>query len=243
MSVGRNAFIKLDDVRVAMKECLGTLDVDAMTAIETRRALDDAGAICRLLDSALVALSRRAEECNAHQGTSSRSAVELCSRSGGISIHDARSAVEASRSRGNLPTVEDAIDKGELTLDEAARITKAATANPDAQGDLVASAKQGPEALQDACIKARLNTETSEQRRTRQHQLRAFTMRTDDDGMMTGRFRLTPEAGAQFKAIIDRHTQHRYRSQSPHTSEASQLAADVLADMVTRRPAPASAPH
>jgi hypothetical protein len=106
MSNSRNAFIKLDDVRVAMKEGLGSLDVDAMTAFETRRTLDDVGAIRRLFDSALVALSRRAEECKAHHGTSSRSAVELCSRSGGVSIHDARSAVEASRARGNLPVVE-----------------------------------------------------------------------------------------------------------------------------------------
>jgi hypothetical protein len=235
MSDGPNAFIKLSDVAVAMKECAGTLDVDAMTAIETRRSLAEVGAIRRLLDGAFIALSRRADEVNAHQGTSSRSPAELCSRSGGVSIHDARSAMEASRARGSLPIVEDAIENGELTIDEAARITKAAEANPDAQDALVASAKEGPEALKDACIKARLDVESSERRRVRQHQLRSLTMRTDDDGMLSGRFRLTPENGAQFKAIIDRHTQHRFRNQPSRTSDAAQLAADVLVDLVRAR--------
>ena len=60
-------------------------------------------------------------------------------------------------------------------------------------------------------------------------------MWTDHDGMVAGRFRLTPEVGGQVKAAIDAQVRRIFREHkgSDHEPHAA-YAADVLAAFVVR---------
>jgi hypothetical protein len=74
-----------------------------------------------------------------------------------------------------------------------------------------------------------------EERYARQRQLRSFSHWTDDEGMVAGRFRLTPDDGAAvIKAIqreADRHYRLAYREGRRESPE--NYAADALVALVT----------
>jgi hypothetical protein len=86
--------------------------------------------------------------------------------------------------------------------------------------------------LKDACVAARAAVEDPAARTKRQHKQRSFRMWTDTDGMMQGRFSITPEIGGQIKAIVDKGVQQIFRQRragedhEPHEA----YAADVLAN-------------
>ena len=112
-------------------------------------------------------------------------------------------------------------------------IAATATTNPEAEAELLAAAELGLVPLRDACIAARARTEDPEQRAERQHRRRGLRMWTDPDGMVAGRFLLTPEVGGQVKAKVDAEVRrifraHRGTDHEPHEA----YAADALAAFV-----------
>ena len=76
---------------------------------------------------------------------------------------------------------------------------------------LLDAADEGLTALKDACIAARAEVEDPKERPARQKKLRELRTWTDDDGMLAGRFRLTPEVGGQFLATLEKETQRIFR--------------------------------
>jgi hypothetical protein len=99
--------------------------------------------------------------------------------------------------------------------------------------------------LKAACVRARAYAEDETARAARQHGARRFRMWTASDGMFEGHFKLTPEIGGPFKAVIDAGTQRIFRARrttGPHEPHDA-YAADVLADLVLAdSTAPAGAP-
>src|SRR6476620_10403181 len=91
-------------------------------------------------------------------------------------------------------------------------IAGAAAVNPAATEKLLEAADAGLEKLEDAAIAASAEVEDPEERPKRQKKLRELRSWTDDDGMLAGRFRLTPEIGGQFLATLDQETQRIFRS-------------------------------
>ena len=63
-----------------------------------------------------------------------------------------------------------------------------------------------------------------------QHRQRSFRMWTDTDGMMQGRFAVTPEVGGQIKAIVDKGVQQilRKRRSGEEHEPHDAYAADVF---------------
>ncbi len=112
-------------------------------------------------------------------------------------------------------------------------IADAASKNPEAEPELLAAAELGLVPLRDACIAARARVEDPAERRRRHHRARELRMWTDADGMVAGRFRLTPETGAQVKKKIDAEVQRIFRSRKRGEHEPHDAyAADALAVFV-----------
>src|SRR4029077_18629853 len=113
-------------------------------------------------------------------------------------------------------------------------IADAATANPAAEAELLAAAKRGLVPLKDACIAARARVEDPRARAKRQRSQRFLRMWTDADGMVAGRFRLTPEVGGPMKAAIDADVQRTFRKRrAGHEHEPHEAyAADALTAFV-----------
>jgi hypothetical protein len=118
-----------------------------------------------------------------------------------------------------------------VSIQQAARIAHTATTHPGSERRLLAAAKQGNQALKDACLRVQQNNEVPAERSKRQHATRRLRMWTDDDGMVAGQFRLTPEVGGQIKQIIDDGTQRIFRDRRSDEHEAHEAyAADAFAD-------------
>src|SRR5204862_3187377 len=100
---------------------------------------------------------------------------------------------------------------GRLSARQAQMIVDAATINPDAECDLITTAAHGLVPLRDACIAARAVVEDGVARAKRQAASRFLRTWSDDDGMLEGRFRLPPEVGGAFKAVLDTETQRIFR--------------------------------
>ena len=113
-------------------------------------------------------------------------------------------------------------------------IAGAATVNPAAESELLAAARQGLVPLKDACIAARARSEAPKDRAARQHGARRLRMWTDDDGMVAGKFRLTPEVGGQVKSAFEAAVQKIFRARQAGTDHEplDAYAADALATFV-----------
>jgi hypothetical protein len=216
-----------DSLAVSVRE----LDVASLTGIEATRLLKLLGEVRRLTDTLFIAVSGRVNETNAHHGSSDRNAAAFCARHGGVERGDAARALATAKKTAAHPDVANALNTGSLTARQASIITNAADVNPAAASRLVAAAQNGPQALNDACLAARAEVESHTECRARQRNARMLSMWTNDEGMVEGRFRLTPEIGGQVKAIVELGAQRRFRRQRGNESIGA-MAADTLVALI-----------
>jgi hypothetical protein len=211
-------------------------DASAFAGNEALRVVAELGAISRVVDGMLAKTAKRVADTSAHAAQGDRNAASAVARSLGVGAGEVRAAMETAAKLEKLPVTDAAVREGNLSSLEAQMIADAATVNPQAEQDLLEAARHGLVPLKDACIAARARTEAPKDRTKRQHAARRFRMWTDDDGMVAGRFRVTPEVGGQMKVAIDSAVQRTFRSRrtgsehEPHEAYAADaLAAFVLA--------------
>jgi hypothetical protein len=220
------------------------LDFDASTFAgnEALRVVDELGAIRRAVDGMLAKTAKRVADTNAHAENGDRTAEKAVARSLGVGAGEVRSAIDTAEKLEHLPATDLAVRAGKLSALEARMIANAATVNPEAEHALLDAAEHGLAPLKDACIAARARVEVPEERARRQHAARRLRMWTDDDGMVAGHFRLTPEVGGQVKAAFESAVQRTFRARRAGTEHEPQdaYAADALAMFVLGRPAGAA---
>ncbi len=211
-------------------------DASLLAGNEALRVVDELGAIRRVVDGMLAKTAKRVADTNAHAAQGDRNAATAVARSLGVGAGEVRGAMDTAAKLEQLPATEAAVRRGKLSSLEARMIADAATVNPQAEQELLDAAQHGLVPLKDACIAARARTEAPKERTVRQHADRRFRMWTDDDGMLAGKFRLTPEVGGQVKAAIDEAVKRTFRARragsehEPHEAYAADaLAAFVLA--------------
>jgi hypothetical protein len=160
----------------------------------------------------------------------------------GTSVAQARDAIETGRRLRDLPVTAQAVRSGELSMEQAALVADAASANPDAEARLVAASKTGSLGeLRDACARTKANACDREARRRRIHEQRR--VRTWVDGSGTGHLHLNdnPEKVAEIMAGLaptrDRLFEQARKDGRRERPEA--YAADALHQVVGRRTAPA----
>jgi hypothetical protein len=217
-------------VRERLEKLARDFDPDLLTAEQAVWLVEQLGAIRRLIDGMLAKAAKRVEDTQAHKSSGDRDAAVLCARAVGIGVREARRAIETAEKLEKLSATDAAVRDGSLSARQAQMIADAATINPEAECDLIATAPQGLMPLKDACIAARAVVEDGAARAARQHASRYSRMWCGDDGMVEGRFRLTPEVGGRFKSMIDAQTQRIFRARhaaglrEPH----DRYAADAL---------------
>ena len=201
-----------------------------MTGDDARRAVDELGVIRRLTDGMLAKAAKRVSDRTAKSGPNAAASV---AHTLGVTPGEVRAAIGTAAKLEHLPATDAAVRAGRLSLGQAKMIADAASKNPDAEPELLAAAELGLVPLRDACIAARARVEDPDERRKRHHRARELRMWTDADGMVAGRFRLTPETGAQVKAKIDAEVQRIFRARKGGEHEPHDAyAADALAAFV-----------
>ena len=129
-----------------------------------------------------------------------------------------------------LPATDAAVRAGVLSVRQAEMVAGAARVNPAAEAGLLAAAREGMVPLRDACVRARAEAEDPAARSERQHRARFVRIWNDPDGMVAGRFALTPEVGGQVKAVLDDLTRRVFRTRrsSEDHDPMEAYAADAL---------------
>ncbi len=223
-------FTSFATARDALESVARDFDPSALTGDDARRAVDELGVIRRLTDAMLAKAAKRVSERTARSEPNAAASV---ARRLGVTPGEVHAAIETAARLEQLPATDAAGRAGRLSPAQAKMIAEAASKNPDAEPELLAAAELGLVPLRDACIAARAQVEDPAARRKRHHRARELRMWTDPDGMVAGRFRLTPETGAQVKAKIDAEVQRTFRARKggehePHNA----YAADALAAFV-----------
>jgi hypothetical protein len=214
-------------VRERLEKLARDLDPGSLTGEQAVWLVEQLGAIRRLIDGMLAKATKRVDDTRAYKSSGHRDAAALCARAVGVGVREARRAIETAEKLEKLSATDAAVRDGTLSARQAQMIADAATINPDAECDLIATASLGLVPLMDACIAARAVVEDGAARAARQQTSRCFRMWCGDDGMVEGRFRLTPEVGGRFKTVIDTETQRIFRAQhaagvrEPHDRHAA----------------------
>jgi hypothetical protein len=222
-------------VRERLERVAGDFDPGVLTGEQAVWLVEQLGTIRRLIDGLLAKAAKRVDDTRAHRLAGDRDAAALCARMVGTTVREARRAIETAEKLEALPDTDAAVREGRLSARQAQMIADAATINPDAECDLITTAAHGLAPLRDACIAARAVVEDGAARAKRQAASRFFRTWSNDDGMLEGRFRLPPEVGGGFKAVIDAETQRIFRERhaagdrEPHDRHAADaLVAAVL---------------
>lgn len=221
--------------RRELEEFASGFDAAACSGPQAIRLVEELGAVRRLADGLLARAAKRVADTAAYVKHGDRSAAELCARVVGVGTGEVKRAIDSANRLSVLPETDRAVREGRISAQEAELITRTAVHDPDAEATLLGAAGQGMTALRDACVDVRARTEDPEQRARRQHAARTLKTWTTTEGMLAGRFELTPEVGGAVKAAIEERTRaifRRQRKQGPLESHDA-YAADALAELVT----------
>ena len=223
-------FTSIATARDALEGVARDFDPTTLTGDDARRVVDELGVIRRLTDALLAKAAKRVADRTSKGQENGAAAV---ARSLGVSPGEVRAAIGTAAQLERLPDTDAAVRAGKLSPGQARMIVGAATKNPDAEAELLAAAELGLVPLRDACIRARARVEDPDARRQRHQSSRELRMWPDTDGMVAGRFRLTPEVGGQVKAAIDAAVQKIFRARKGGEHEPHEAyAADAFAAFV-----------
>ena len=201
---------------VAVAAIARRIDADAVPAHEAvrlYRALDGAA---RTLSAAKTLLARRVEDAREWRRLGFASAAEFLAAEAGTSLGAARKEVETSEALRQLPATKAALLDGSLSAAQGEVIAGAATANPAAEAQLIATAgKANLNELRDAALKAKAaadpSPEATHRRIRQQRRLRRFT---DAEGARHWQLVGPVDEVAAFEAAIDRETDRIFRQRS-----------------------------
>src|SRR5262249_6699361 len=225
-------------VRTPVEALARDFDASGLTAGQAVAALRELRAIRNVIDGLIARVGVQIEESGAHRMRGERNAAAFVARELGERVHETRELLDAAAKVRLLPQVDAAVRDGRLSARQTKMIAGAAAVNPAAESQLLNAAQQGLAKLKDEVIAARAEVEDPAERPARQKKLRGLHTWTDDDGMLAGRFQLTPEVGGQFLATLDTETQRIFRSRRSGQDHEPlpAYAADALVNLVLGEP-------
>ena len=121
----------------------------------------------------------------------------------GVNRNTANEKVRAARALEHLPLISAAMARGEISFTKVRALTRAATAENEAE--LLDFARAGSAASLERLIRGWKTLSRDDEQRQEQvrHARRCFSVFADDDGMYVVKGRLTPEVGAVLMRAIE----------------------------------------
>lgn len=244
VSVHPDRLERMFDIVVRLGDRLATLldglDPDAVSGSAAGQLWAALDRVERLAAGGKTLLARRVAETHQPDRDGVRSAAEVLARRGGGTVGAARDALDTSARLPELPRVEAAVRRGELSPAQAVAVADAAAADPHAERRLVelAATASLPE-LREECARVKAaadpDPDATNARLHRNRRLRRFT---GPDGAWTLIARGTPQAGAAINTaldpIIDQIFRHARRDGRNEPYEA--YAFDAMLALTTGQP-------
>jgi hypothetical protein len=193
---------------------------------------------CKVAEAGEALVARRIDACGAYRRSGHPSTAHLVAATAGVGLDRANTTVDVGKRLHEQSATDDAFRRGELSLDQAGLISEAVAAAPEEEPRLVELAsRETVRTLRERTRAVRLSAERDrETQYERQRAAREFRHGVDRDGMVWGRFRLPPEAGAVVVNRIEREADRCYRAadrDARHHEPHHRFAADALVTLVT----------
>jgi Domain of unknown function (DUF222) len=188
-----------DDLRVALAD----FEPERLTGPDAARMLDVFAEIEKLASGGKLLSARRVESSNVWRRRGHRSAAAHIAEATGTGLGPAINALKAARRLDSLPATDDAMRHGRLSEAQVTEIAGAAILQPDAEKELVETAKQQPLTLLKLRCR-RVKAVGGDQKATYEaiHRRRSLRNWTDDDGAVRFDATLTPDEGARLMAAV-----------------------------------------
>lgn len=229
-------FDVLPPVVAETKEIVASLKPCLLTGVQAAAMVRDFAELERIAAAGRLLLAHRVEETRAWEGQGDRNAAEWMARQTGGSLGEARDAFETSRNLSEQPTLDDALRSGDLSAEKAAAVSDAAKQRPEAEDDLVGSAKRSPLGrVREECNQTKARGEDAAARAKRCHANRKTFMGGERDGMVT--MTTTGPVGemAKIRAALEKRTDQIFRlhNKGENREPRDRYAFDALVDLVT----------
>src|SRR5216117_1444521 len=202
-------------------------------APELERLGDEIAELSAHLDAATARLLDLIREFGARGGWGNgfRSCAEWLSWRVGLDPGPARERVRVARALETIPLLAGALAQGELSYAKVRALTRVAT--PETEERLLAVGRAGTAEHVERIVRGwrRVDRIAEAREARRQHVSRALHVYQNEDGMVTIRGRLTPEAGALLMQALAaaRETLYQRADGSSETPTMAQQQADALA--------------
>jgi hypothetical protein len=201
---------------------------------------EDAARAERLCGAIKSRLARRVEETKVWRDGGHRSAAHWVAEVTGETVGAAARTLETARALEALPDTDAAFRAGELSELQAAEITSAAIADPNAEAALLETAAgTSVKGLRDEARLVRAGAEADDRAWARRlHVERRAYNWSDPDGAYCLNARMAPDAGARFDAAWEAHIDRIFRDArraGRHEPRAA-YAADALVALATEGP-------
>lgn len=154
-------------------------------------------------------------------------------------LGEAVGTLVTSKALTGLPETAAALRMGKLSVAQAREVTRAATHDPSAEGELLALAESGPlQALKDRATQVLAQSSSAEEEAARQrkiHEERRVRHFTDHEGALRLDARLTTEAGGRLLAALEAEADRLFeaaRKEGTHEPVGA-YRADALVNLVT----------
>jgi len=185
--------------------------------------------------AAAARLAARAADRGAYRAKGFTDAAEWFARASGSSPSQAKVAIDTAWAVEECPSTKDAVMSGEVSLDQAAVITKTEFAVPGSEAELLDLAKTASmKSLKDRARDTRLGSIDVDELHRRQHKARQFRHWRNELGNICVRGELTPELGVPFVNALDAETDRVRKAARRAGGDESwdAYAADAFANLV-----------
>ena len=192
-------------IRGQLGELVSAVDPDGVSGRTARELWAEFDRIERLGAAGKTLLARRIAASHQGDREGTRSAAESLARKSGTSTAAAKDAIDTSHRLADLPVVEGALRRGELSHAEAAAISSAAEADPSAERRLVELAPRVSLAeLREECARVKAAADPDpDATNARIHAQRRLRHYRDGEGGWNLSARGTAHAGAAFVTVLN----------------------------------------
>ncbi len=216
-----------------------SVDPSRLTGADAAAGAERLAVVIRRYEAVQVLLAARADECNAYEARA-HSGPDWFATLNGISKAEAARALDTAKRLDDCPATKAAFAAGEISTDEAAAVSGAATADPACERRLLEGARSRHDLREtrqqaDKVRRAARSAEDEQARHARLHKTRSLRISDGPDGHVEIRGQFTPAAFASVKPIIDAHMKLRLeRARRENTRDGwDAYRADAFLDAIT----------
>ncbi len=228
---------KIADAAEALKQALADCDPTSLSGSEALELVQTLAGVEKVCGALRARAAARVEESGAYRSMGHRSGAQWLAKIVGTSPRQAASSIETAKAIEGLAATREAFVAGRISEAQALEIAKAAKTDPSAENGLIETAEQADwRSLKDRARRVRLDAEVDrEALHQRQHRARQFTHWVDEEGMVSGHFRLPPEVGVPLVNRIDMQTDREYKRAWRHGGREPRAvyAADALVSLLS----------